>query len=82
MSTRWGGAVSGRCCSSLQDLREVKPKLPRDGQLWLDGMNRSELEAAQAILHLLGEEGFVEHWRFYEEQFEEIRPAYNGPKGW
>jgi hypothetical protein len=75
MSTRWGGAVSGRRWTSLQDLRVVKPKLPREGQVWLDEMSRSDLESAQTVLHLLGEEGFVEHWRFYKEQFEEFRPT-------
>ena len=82
MNTRRGGAVSGRRWSNLQDLRVVKAKLPREGQVWLAGMNRSELESAEAVLHLLGEEGFLERWRFYKEQFEEFRPAYNGPKGW
>ena len=80
MSTKWGGAVSGRRWS-LRDLRETQAKLPPEGQKWIDGMDRSELDGTQAILHDMGEERFLERWRFHKEQLDEIRHTFGGPRG-
>jgi hypothetical protein len=77
MASRWGGAVSGRRWS-LRDLREAQAKLPPEGQKWIDGMDRSELEGTQDALHRLGEQGFIEHWRSLKEQLDEFRHFFGG----
>jgi len=41
---------------SLRDLKEVRTKLPPEGQKWLDGMDLGELGGTQSILHDVGEE--------------------------
>lgn len=59
--------------TTIQLRKNVKPKLPPEGQKWLNGMSRGELEATQEILDRLGEETFIRAWTIYKEQLDEIR---------
>lgn len=49
-------------------------------------MDLGELEGAQRILYMMGEEKFLENWKFYKEQLDEIRHTFESRpyrlKGW
>jgi hypothetical protein len=69
---------------SLRDLKEVRTKLPPEGQKWLDGMDHGELEDTQGILHRVGEQQFLESWKVYKKDLDDFRREFGGPygKGW
>jgi hypothetical protein len=70
---------------SLRDLKEVRTKLPPEGQKWLDGMDIGELHSTQDILHRMGEETFLANWNAYKEDLDQLRLTFeSGPRlrGW
>ena len=70
---------------SLRDLKEVRAKLPSEGQKWLDGMDLGELNVTQNILHRMGEEQFLESWKVYKKDLDDFRHEFGGRyrlKGW
>jgi hypothetical protein len=54
-------------------LTEIVGQLPRDAQVWIDGMDSEERLCTEIILNNVGQESFTEHWTVHRDQLEYIR---------
>jgi hypothetical protein len=57
-------------------LKEVRSRLPPEGQKWLQGMTRGELEGTEIVLNNVGEQSFLENWQFHQQHLQELRDFF------
>jgi hypothetical protein len=48
-------------------LTTILPRLPAEGQQWINGMEPFYRETAEHILNLVGADNFVKHWKTHRE---------------
>jgi len=66
----------------LTSLESILPRLPPEGQAWLNGLNRFCRRAVEHDLRTAGPDLFVEHWESLRDILQKLERGFGPSDNW
>jgi hypothetical protein len=63
-------------------LESILPRLPPEGQAWLNGLNRFCRRAVEHDLRIVGPDLFVEYWEFLRDTLQKLERDFGPSDNW
>ena len=63
-------------------LDSILPRLPPEGQAWLNGLNPFCRQAVEHDLRSVGQELFVEHWESLHDTLQKLERDFGSSDNW